>query len=447
MKENQQYILGEIQCRIEQSRNGQISRINETLLDSTPLIWAIKYRLPQLVQTLLDLDDIDVNAVKEYGITALHAACYYMYDDIIPLLLLYGANPNAVTVHNETPLHYLTGHHSRAHRNPNNAGPIPRIVLNLMESGAEINYPKSSVTGFTPHDIFQQGFGSTGAPAWQRVNAYIADQTALFQACHSYQPYLPADRLLQPKYANSRMADGSTVLMVAAARNNLPLVKALVVAGADVNATDATGSTALHCAAQMDARDAMDSLIAHRADIEAVDQRGYRPLHEAAAFNCSHAARTLIAKGAQISARNLSGATPVLTAASHRGTTNVLLYFFSLQATGQLSLADITTVDDKSMSVLHYLCSYQRIIPLQELAQAFPHGLQPEHPNNRGETALDLAGNDPTILGILRQHVQNTAAHDRQALDRVGPPAAKRSRSEVTDDTAARNDVSGQLRL
>lgn len=80
----------------------------------------------------------------------------------------------------------------------------------------------------------------------------------------------------------------------------LPIVRALINAGADVNAPDDNGSTPLHYAAGNYA-EVVDTLINAGADIEAKDNKALTPLHVAAKYNAS-ATEKLIKAGAKVNA-------------------------------------------------------------------------------------------------------------------------------------------------
>ncbi|XP_032788802.2 serine/threonine-protein phosphatase 6 regulatory ankyrin repeat subunit A [Daphnia magna] len=90
-----------------------------------------------------------------------------------------------------------------------------------------------------------------------------------------------------------------------------PLVRLLISAGCEVNATDGLHKqTALHLAAEMGRKDLADLLVRNgRANIEAQDQMGFRPLHSA--VRSPQIVTMLIASGADIGATTVTGMTPL----------------------------------------------------------------------------------------------------------------------------------------
>jgi ankyrin repeat protein len=97
--------------------------------------------------------------------------------------------------------------------------------------------------------------------------------------------------------------------------NDIVLVKALIDAGADVNAIDELGETPLHVAVVRGYREVASLLIEKGADVNAGDVRGLTPVHAAAWRGYRDSVDLLITKGADINARDKDGLTPLHTAA------------------------------------------------------------------------------------------------------------------------------------
>lgn len=88
--------------------------------------------------------------------------------------------------------------------------------------------------------------------------------------------YLEADDLigfrsfLDPRQlqVDDRDENGTTILMLAAARGNINFVRELISRGSDVNAADMDNWTALLCATKGGFLDIVEILVEHGADIE-----------------------------------------------------------------------------------------------------------------------------------------------------------------------------------
>ncbi len=116
---------------------------------------------------------------------------------------------------------------------------------------------------------------------------------------------------------------GDTPLHLAAAAIRLPAVKALVDAGADVDAANRRGARPLHYAC--DPRPSHDTswrpeeqesvmrlLLAHGADADASDKTGVMPLHRAVRARSPVTVRVLIEAGCNVWARaGKAGSTPL----------------------------------------------------------------------------------------------------------------------------------------
>jgi len=115
----------------------------------------------------------------------------------------------------------------------------------------------------------------------------------------------------------ARDAEGSTLLMLAAATGNLAMVELLVNSGASVNARDERGWSPLMKSVYNAERDCgfpdvAEYLIAHGADVEAPIGFGVRPLMLAAGYGEIGVVETLLKAGADVLARNEGGFTALM---------------------------------------------------------------------------------------------------------------------------------------
>ena len=130
---------------------------------------------------------------------------------------------------------------------------------------------------------------------------------------------------------NAPQGDGMTALHWAARNRDLPLVRVLLEADADVGAGTRIGHyTALHLASEAGAGEVVEALLGAGADPVAatVGAGGVRPLHFAAASGSERAVAALVAAGADVNATEESwGQTPLVFAASkgRTGAVRVLL--------------------------------------------------------------------------------------------------------------------------
>ncbi|HEY2415239.1 MAG TPA: ankyrin repeat domain-containing protein [Pirellulaceae bacterium] len=144
-----------------------------------------------------------------------------------------------------------------------------------------------------------------------------------------------ATRLIQkPRLYQSKIFHwiymGDTALHLAAAGYRVEIVKALVKAGADVNAAkNMRKSGPLHYAADgfitgpvWDAKRQVGTircLLEHGANIHLQDKNGATPLHRAVRTRCAAAVKFLLAAGADPTVRNKPGSTPFHLAVQNTG--------------------------------------------------------------------------------------------------------------------------------
>ncbi|HEX6043801.1 MAG TPA: ankyrin repeat domain-containing protein [Pyrinomonadaceae bacterium] len=183
-----------------------------------------------------------------------------------------------------------------------------------------------------------------------KLRGYEFDEKSFYAAVSardmmSINAFLDAG--INPNAQNA--TDGRTVLINAAARGDLEVVKVLVQRGADVNVKDKQGYTALFHAIEAmyddvelvllsqpgldpnarglngttallkyvwrDRKDAVDVLLKRGADVNAQDADGDAPLHGAAENGNVEILNLLLDKGADPNVKNKLGGTPLMWAA------------------------------------------------------------------------------------------------------------------------------------
>ena len=100
----------------------------------------------------------------------------------------------------------------------------------------------------------------------------------------------------------------ASVLCCAAAHGQAEILKLLMQAGVDVNASDGM-DTSLHCAALMGRTEVAKMLVANGADVNAKTARGHTPLLFAVQANDQELVRHLLSHGAQVQLMNADGDT------------------------------------------------------------------------------------------------------------------------------------------
>jgi ankyrin repeat protein len=255
---------------------------------TSALAYAAYHNDPAMLDLLLGKGNAEVNAVNDYGATALYMAAMNASPELILSLLRADADPNAALLSGETPLMAAA-----------NRGRL-EVVSMLLEHEANPN-----------------------------AMELIGGQTALMWAV-SERHHDVVDLLIEHKAdVNMQSKTGFTPLMFAAQQGDAGIAGALIRAGADVNASVIkSGLTPLMIAALGGFADVATILMDHDADVEAIDKSGLAVLHHAVTYTPSAGiVRKLLARGANPNVRlqnskkytgdfiDPQGSTPLLLAA------------------------------------------------------------------------------------------------------------------------------------
>jgi ankyrin repeat protein len=90
------------------------------------------------------------------------------------------------------------------------------------------------------------------------------------------------------------------MLHLAVRNGSIAIARALLVAGASVNARDDTGALPLHLAVQNRRRSVADLLLRHGADPNGLDEAGTTPLELAVRSQDEDMVRLLLSRGARV---------------------------------------------------------------------------------------------------------------------------------------------------
>jgi ankyrin repeat protein len=259
----------------------------------TPLMYAARQNALEAAAPLIEAH-ADLDLTDPDGATALMIAIINANYEFASKLLSAGANPNVVdssgmgALYAAVDMHRLAIGHGRP--NPLPTGPLTSvdIVRQLLEHGAD---PQARLS--KPIIQRQHTFGDT---------ALGAGATAFLRASKSGDIEIMKLLLAAGVDAQATMPDGSTALMYAAGlgwRNGSPLapsfdqgtdeeaveaIKLLLGLGLDINAKSESGNTALHEAAAGRASETIVRfLVEAGADLTATNKKGQTPADFAAA--------------------------------------------------------------------------------------------------------------------------------------------------------------------
>jgi ankyrin repeat protein len=187
---------------------------------------------------------------------------------------------------------------------------------------------------------------------------------------------------------------GRSPLWWAAREGDADRVKALILAGADVNAADVDGERPLHWAARWDRVAAARVLLERGADASATSWSGATALHIAARESHLEVMRVLLEHDAVVEARDGFGCTPLHDAAGRGGEAAVRL----LLSAGANPMAR----DDLGTTPLHLAA---RAGHLQPAAALLAKGADPNVPNRVGRSAGDEArlGRHAPVVKLFRR--------------------------------------------
>lgn len=190
--------------------------------------------------------------------------------------------------------------------------------------------------------------------------------------------------------------ENDTPLSSAVAHADIELVRALLEAGASLEQRNKSrnGMTALHIASWGigavggcvgNPHDCLCELIKLGADVNARDDSGYTPLHNAAVWSSAEDIRTLLAAGADVDAVNNAGRTPLHEATLCEGDLGTECMELLLAAG-----ADPNARDAEGNTPLHLAAERREWRPYAE-STLLKGGADPTIKNNAGQTPQDMA--------------------------------------------------------
>lgn len=252
---------------LEKQSNHAIAGVNDDFLE------AAKRRDLAAVKGFI-AKGANINAMDNFGGTALIAASSQGYKEVVRLLLAKGADVNAGANGNIADTALMVA----------SAGGHTEVVQLLLDHGADVNVKSDLGTALTEashwggHKDIVQLLLAKGAD----VNSSDRlGQTALFFATSEGNEPIVQALLDKGADVNAKTNKGATALMFASNQGHIGVVELLLAKGADVNARANNGDTALMAASYNGHKEVVQLLLAKRADVNAKASNGATALGSA----------------------------------------------------------------------------------------------------------------------------------------------------------------------
>lgn len=243
---------------------------------------------------------------------------------------------------------------------------------------------------------------------------------------HSEMTALLIENGADPNVRNQQGDSALHCLLRSGMRHNqwemLGITRMLIEAGAEVNPRNATNMTPLHVMHPAVTEDIIELLLEHGADLNAEDRMGRTVLNNVTPRLRTGVVELLIEHGADVNRGDIGGTTPLMRlmqgGISQSDKVNLLLNYE----------ADTRSVDNKGLTVLHYMAKSGRLANPEILIK---HGADLNARDRSGQTPLHSAVtgiNNPNVIEALIElgadmnatdNKGNTPLHEGAGMGRV----------------------------
>ncbi|KAJ7345724.1 hypothetical protein JRQ81_001674 [Phrynocephalus forsythii] len=305
------------------------------------------------------------------------------HEEVVVLLLEFGASIDGVSENGMTPLCYAA------------AAGYMNIVSLLCKKGAKIDHLDKKGQCALVHSALR---------GHSDILEYLLNMDWIISP-HQQSPLTKRQALQQALTASSSMGHSQVVRFLIRIEKEPKI---------DINETDTLwGETALTAAAGRGKRDACELLLEHGAVVTKTNRRGIPPLFCAVRQGHWQIAKLLLEHGADINLNDKQGRTPLMVAAceGHLSTVEFLI------SKG----ADISSLDKEGLTALSWACLKGHKSVVQHLVEK---DAAIDQTDKNGRTPLDLAAfyGDSDIVqylvekGAVIEHVDNSGM---RPLDRA----------------------------
>ena len=290
--------------------------INCNLKDTegwSPLYLAVQQAHTDIVQTLLEVPNINILNRAKNGRIPLHSACSFGHVEIMKLLLaghIKDKQTDCMVKDNEgfTPLHLCS-----------QKGHIEIVKELVRNQSLHVDVNTQSLNGKTALHLASLEGKKEVVDFLIKNGANINKQdhrewSPLYTACLSSNNKDVVSLLLKKSHINVRgkTEEGRTALHLAARNGFLEICHLLIekLKDKDVDAEDVYGWTPLHLAAWERHLDVVKVLVEKKANVHATTKNGRTPLHMCSYSGGINIIKYLISKGANVHSRDNKQLTP-----------------------------------------------------------------------------------------------------------------------------------------